>query len=140
MFLAAYDNGWKGLMPWTSNGVDSNGNLNDFKSGLLAFQLAHPGLVDPSLATGMNHNLKQNQSGHLLEKVYPNPIENGQIEISLYDCIDVILQITNERGLVLFRQKADKEEICIQTGSFSKGIYLLSILKNGRVENCKLVF
>jgi hypothetical protein len=47
MFLAAYNHGWKGLMPWTSNGVDGNGNLNDFGSGLFAFKKAHPELVDP---------------------------------------------------------------------------------------------
>jgi hypothetical protein len=47
MFMDAYDKGWKGLMPWTSNGVDSNGNLKDFESGLLNFQKAHPELVDP---------------------------------------------------------------------------------------------
>jgi hypothetical protein len=25
----AYNNGWQGVMPWTSNGVDGNGDLND---------------------------------------------------------------------------------------------------------------
>jgi hypothetical protein len=29
----AYDNGWQGLMPWTSNGVDSNGNLDNHAPG-----------------------------------------------------------------------------------------------------------
>lgn len=28
-----YSNGWKGIMPWTSNGVDTNGSLNDMQSG-----------------------------------------------------------------------------------------------------------
>jgi hypothetical protein len=140
MFLAAWDNGWKGLMPWTSNGVDSNGNLNDFKSGLLAFQQAHPSMVDPSLATGINPNLKQNKDGSLLKKVYPNPAKNGQITILLSDYEDVTLQIADEKGVVFYRQKASKEEMSIQTNSFSKGMYLLSIMKNGRIENSKLVF
>jgi hypothetical protein len=139
MFLGAYNNGWKGLMPWTSNGVDGNGTLNDFKSGLLAFQQAHPSLVDPSLATGINPELKRNLNSRLLKKVYPNPA-NGQIEISLSDCEDVIIQITDSRGLVLFRQMADNEEMAIQTSSFYKGIYLLSAIKNGRVESRKFVF
>lgn len=47
MFIASYNNGWKGLMPWTSNGVDSNGNLNDFKDGLKAFKTLHPELIVP---------------------------------------------------------------------------------------------
>ena len=139
MFLAAYNNGWNGLMPWTSNGSDDNGNLNDFKSGLLAFQQAHPKLVDPSLATGINQNLKQNQHGQLLKKVYPNPIENGEIKILLSDCKDVIIQLTDERGLILYRQEADNEEMTIQTSYFSKGIFLLSAMKNGRIETRKFV-
>ena len=28
-YESAYINGWQGVMPWTSNGVDSNGNLQD---------------------------------------------------------------------------------------------------------------
>ncbi len=46
MFIAAYKKGWKGVMPWTSNGVDSNGNLNDFKDGLKAFKNLYPDLVE----------------------------------------------------------------------------------------------
>jgi len=53
MFLATWSKGWKGLMPWTSNGVDSNGNLSEFAAGLLKFQKAHPELVDPTNITGM---------------------------------------------------------------------------------------
>jgi len=29
-YESAYLNGWQGVMPWTSNGVDSNGSLSDF--------------------------------------------------------------------------------------------------------------
>jgi len=140
MFLAAYKNGWNGLMPWTSNGVDDNGNLNAFKSGLLAFQQAHPKVVDPSLATRIDRDLQHIQKNQLIKKVNPNPVENGQIKISLYDFNGVILQITNESGLVLLKQKANNSEMIIQTSSFTKGIYLLSVMKNGWVEKRKLVF
>lgn len=51
MFLGAYNKGWKGLMPWTSNGVDTNGTLKDFESGLQAFKTAHPELVDPNTSS-----------------------------------------------------------------------------------------
>lgn len=47
MFLKSYEKGWKGLMPWTSNGVDSNGSLSDFESGLKAFKNEYPHLVFP---------------------------------------------------------------------------------------------
>ena len=52
MFIESYNKGWKGLMPWTSNGVDSNGNLNNFKDGLNAFKNIHPELIDPSQTKG----------------------------------------------------------------------------------------
>ncbi len=53
MFIAAYKKGWKGIMPWTSNGVDSNGTLDDFKSGLQAFKTLHPELIQPPLSKGV---------------------------------------------------------------------------------------
>jgi hypothetical protein len=139
MFLGAWDNGWKGLMPWTSNGVDDNGNLNDFKSGLLAFKQAFPGMVDPSLAVGIDQDLKQNQVGLLIGKVFPNPAVRGQITIQLAQYENVMVQLTDDRGIVLFRQNADKMEMTIQTNTLSKGIYLISVMKNRQVESRKLV-
>ncbi len=47
MFIKAYLNGWKGIMPWTSNGVDRNGTLDDFRIGLKAFKAKYPELIDP---------------------------------------------------------------------------------------------
>jgi hypothetical protein len=47
MFIKSYQNGWKGLMPWTSNGVDRNGTLDDFSEGLKAFKNKYPELIEP---------------------------------------------------------------------------------------------
>ncbi len=44
----AFAKGWQGIMPWTSNGVDSNGSLPDFKSGPNWFFANHPDLVHRS--------------------------------------------------------------------------------------------
>jgi hypothetical protein len=139
MFLAAYKNGWKGLMPWTSNGSDDNGNLNAFKSGLLAFQQAYPKLVDPSSVVGIDLYLNQNQCGLLLKDVFPNPVfDQGQLTIQLNQCENVMVQLTDSRGLVVYRQKAENEEMIIQTSSLSIGIYILSIIKNKQVECRKI--
>jgi hypothetical protein len=139
MFLATYNHGWKGLMPWTSNGVDANGNLNDFGSGLLAFQKAHPELVNPTSSTGMNPELKRNQGGSLLEKVYPNPAESGKFNIVLTDSRNVILQLTDCKGSVLFSKRAGNNETSIQTDTLPKGTYVLSAIKDGLVDSRKLV-
>lgn len=49
MFIGAYNKGWKGVMPWTSNGVDRNGTLDDFRDGLKVFKEAYPELINPSI-------------------------------------------------------------------------------------------
>lgn len=46
-FIKTYENGWKGLMVWTSNGVDKFGSLKDCGPGLKAFSVKYPKLVKP---------------------------------------------------------------------------------------------
>lgn len=139
MFLAAYKNGWKGLMPWTSNGVDANGNLNDFGVGLLAFQKTYPELVDPTSTTGMTPELKKVKGGSFLEKVYPNPFGSGMFTIVLSDYQGVILRIVDGKGSLIFNKKAVSEETDFSSTGFPKGIYILSAIKDGLVDSRKLV-
>ncbi len=47
-YIKTYQQGWKGLMVWTSNGVDGNGSLANCGVGLTAFQNQYPELVSPS--------------------------------------------------------------------------------------------
>lgn len=35
MYVSTYNNGWDGIMGWTSNGVDACGSLEDFKNGAM---------------------------------------------------------------------------------------------------------
>lgn len=126
-------------MPWTSNGVDSNGNLNDFASGLLNFQKAHPELVDPTNTTGMNPEIKRNKSQSILEKVYPNPSGSGIFKILLSDYKGVTLQITDNKGSLIFNKKAGSAETTFSSNGFPKGTYILSAIKDGLVESRKLV-
>jgi hypothetical protein len=46
-YIKTYQQGWKGLLVWTSNGVDRNGTLMDCTVGLTAFQKQYPDLVSP---------------------------------------------------------------------------------------------
>jgi hypothetical protein len=46
-YIKTYENGWKGLLVWTSNGVDRNGTLTECGPGLTAFQKKYPDLVSP---------------------------------------------------------------------------------------------
>ena len=46
-YIKSYMNGWKGLMVWTSNGVDEFGSLTDCGPGLKAFYEKYPNLIIP---------------------------------------------------------------------------------------------
>ena len=35
MYINTYNNGWDGIMGWSSNGVDDCGSLEDFKAGAM---------------------------------------------------------------------------------------------------------
>lgn len=139
MFLATFNHGWRGLMPWTSNGVDGNGNLSDFDDGLLAFKTAHPELVDPLSATGLIPPSKEDNGTSILKKVYPNPVQNGLFTIELTDHRDVIIQLVNNKGEVLISKRADSKATSIHFGALSKGTYLLSAIKNGSIDSQRLI-
>jgi hypothetical protein len=53
-YIKTYLQGWKGMLVWTSNGVDGNGDLSDCAVGLTAFYNQYPGLVNPAAATTGN--------------------------------------------------------------------------------------
>ena len=44
----AFAKGWQGIMPWTSNGADRNGNLTAMSPGLEWLVKTHPQLIDPA--------------------------------------------------------------------------------------------
>ena len=44
-YRSAFALGWQGVMPWTSNGVDTNGKLSDMAPGARWFFGAHPQLL-----------------------------------------------------------------------------------------------
>jgi uncharacterized protein (TIGR02145 family) len=46
-YIRTYQQDWKGLMVWTSNGVDGNGSLVNCGVGLTAFKNRFPDLVSP---------------------------------------------------------------------------------------------
>jgi hypothetical protein len=138
MFIAAYNKGWKGVMPWTSNGVDSNGTLNDFKDGLQAFRNKYPELIEPAVSTGFAPQINFNKKNNLLEKVYPNPFST-QVSLTLYEWEDVFLQIVDKSGRVVFQKKAEGKNEILPSQFLSAGIYFISALKKEHIETRKLI-
>jgi hypothetical protein len=138
MFIAAYNKGWKGLLPWTSNGVDSNGKLSDFESGLKAFKSLHPELIDPSVTTGFKPQIKTNNTNTFMENVYPNPVTK-QFTVVLSDWDHVVLQLTDINGRIISQRKASGKSEIFSTELFSNGIYFLSAIKKGGIETRKII-
>jgi hypothetical protein len=138
MFIGAYNKGWKGLMPWTSNGVDTNGNLNDFKDGLKAFKDTYPGLIDPAVTTGFHQPIKKSKTNILLEKVYPNPAK-GQFTVVLAEWNDVVLQLSDRSGRIISQRKAANRSEIFTSKLFSSGVYFLTAIKKGNIETQKIV-
>jgi hypothetical protein len=138
MFIAAYKKGWKGVMPWTSNGVDSNGTLNDFKDGLQAFRNQYPELIEPVVSSGFAPQINFDKKNNLLEKVYPNPFST-QVSITLYEWEDVFLQIADKSGRIVFQKKAEGKNEILPSQFLSAGIYFISALKKEHIETRKLI-
>jgi hypothetical protein len=139
MFLATWNKGWKGLMPWTSNGSDANGNLSDFAAGLLKFQKAHPELVDPASITGMNQEINGNPGHSIFENIYPNPSGTGEFKVVLTDWRDVTLRLTDNRGIIVFNKKAGRSETDISSNNLPKGTYIISAIRGSQIESRKLL-
>ncbi|HSO85695.1 MAG TPA: T9SS type A sorting domain-containing protein [Draconibacterium sp.] len=137
MFIGAYNKGWKGLMPWTSNGVDANGNLNDFKDGLKAFKDAHPELIDPSVVSGMAPQLNQKKYA-LIENIYKVQ-GNKQMAVVISDYENVILRLSDTMGRIVFQKKAESSNTLFPTENLTSGVYILAANKKGVIETRKFI-
>jgi hypothetical protein len=94
MYEMAYQKGWQGVFPWTSNGVDGNGGIANFGAATLTFRGNHPELVNPS-ATGIRSERGRHAdpSGF---SCFPNPFngrtvfryrldQSGEVRLQIFD-------------------------------------------------------
>jgi len=77
MYEKAWQKGWRGVFPWTSNGVDANGSIADFGSATLTFVENHRELVYPS-ETGIG-SIPVLQPGELRLFCHPNPFNASTV-------------------------------------------------------------
>jgi hypothetical protein len=83
--------------------------------------------------------IKRNKGQSIFENVFPNPASSDQFLIVLSEYQDVILQLTDSKGSLIFRKNADSRETCFSVNTLPKGIYILSAAKAGWLESQKLV-
>jgi hypothetical protein len=78
MYEKAYQKGWSGVFPWTSNGVDGNGSIADFGGATQTFADNHQDLVFPSDTKVTDAFRRKPETLQL--SGYPNPF-NGETTI-----------------------------------------------------------
>lgn len=134
MYEKAYQRGWRGVLPWTSNGVDNNGSIADFGAATRAFRDNHYDLVYPSSETKINSSPKPRPAAFRLS-CHPNPF-NGytNIQYQLDQPMNVKLRIYDLKGRLLRQliqaKQSPGEHLCRWDGrdklgdSLPSGMYL----------------
>jgi len=131
-FVNTYSNGWRGLMVWTSNGVDQYGSLEESGSGLFNFFQAYPELVNPSI-TGLESNLYPNII------IYPNP-SAGFINVEHPDLTELKAEILDLYGKKLLeRSLSGFHHQVLDIQSFRSGMYLLVLSSATHIQTLKII-
>jgi len=92
-YQKAFEKGWQGLMAWTSNGVDDNGDKWDSKPGTDWIYDNYPNFVD---VENVQHNYMN--PDFKLSQNYPNPFNNSTtiyfyipkstfVDLTIYDVL-----------------------------------------------------
>jgi hypothetical protein len=93
-YESALAKGYQGNMPWTSNGVDSNGDITTIGPATLSFKNNHPELVYPLASTSVPLTILDYPF-----RIYPNP-SGGKFTIEVSIDIELLtsLEIFNTLG------------------------------------------
>jgi len=128
-FIKAYQQGWKGLLVWTSNGVDGNGSLDDCGAGLTAFRTQYPELVSPDSTNNRTSVISDLKYG-----IWPNPAKDivhikrpaeSEVEVEIFDLFGKMVYSSVFRSF---------EEPVLDIQSFHPGLYIV-LLNSARELN-----
>src|SRR5688572_15942705 len=80
-YETAFQNGWQGVMAWTSNGVDGNGGMTQLAPATQAFRNNHFSIVFPNEVPPPPADIIETEDNDLFSfTVSPNPVTD-QVEI-----------------------------------------------------------
>lgn len=126
-YESAFQNGWQGVMAWTSNGVDGNGGMTQLAPATQAFRNNHFSIVFPNETQGGGGGLLRTGSdlsirdeGNLV--IYPNPA-NDYLTIQQAGTFDV--EIINMQGSQVFRKGSVIESLTLDVSNYETGVYLI---------------
>ncbi len=86
--------------------------------------------------TGLDEVTKQSNI-----KIYPNPCSNSVVYINLnnLDLQEVCVEIVNISGKILYKSTTNQGDCYINLNNFEKGVYLVKIAKENRIDVEKLI-
>jgi hypothetical protein len=133
-YIKAYQQGWKGLMVWTSNGVDGNGSLADCGPGLTAFYNKYPQLVFPGSAGMSGKAFRENTI-----TVWPNPADD-YIYLRKAAGTETRNEIYNLGGMcALSKTLYPGPNHGIPVGNLNPGVYIIRVTSGGNTYSHKLI-
>ena len=139
-YQKAFENGWQGLMVWTSNGVDGNGDKMDSKPGTDWIYTNYPDLVKvKTQETGTNLDEFQ------LFQNFPNPFNTDTIiKYTLKSRSDTRLTVYDLSGCKLktfsFKdQDAGENSVRFQSAGLASGIYICKLVAGSGEQSRKMV-
>jgi len=113
-FEQAYLNGWQGVMPWTSNGVDGNGSLTNMSSATQNMLTKYPQLIFPAEFT----NSVELQSANTLYAW----IRNGNLHITGLTAGETLI-VYNTMGTPVYQSVVTSYEADIPLTT--QGMYII---------------
>jgi len=138
-YETAFQNGWQGVMAWTSNGVDGNGGMTQLAPATQAFRNNHFSLVFPNETQGRlsaqagEINDSEEESNFI---IFPNPA-NQFLNIKQAGIFDV--GIFNMQGNQVFGKAAVINSVSVNVKSYVTGMYIVRISDNKGVRMKKFV-
>jgi len=113
-FEQAYLNGWQGVMPWTSNGVDVNGSLTNMSAATQNMLAKYPQLIFPADLTSS----VELQSDNTLRTW----IDNGNLHITGLTAGEM-LSMYNTMGMPVYQRVVTSGEVNIPLNT--QGVYII---------------
>jgi len=137
-YETAFQNGWQGVMAWTSNGVDGNGGMAQLAPATQAFRNNHFSLVFPNETQGRLRTdageIEKRAEKELI--VSPNPVID-RVEIQQTGTFDV--EIINMQGIPVFKTDKVTHTLSVDVTEYLNGLYIVRTLNSKGVQTKKFV-
>lgn len=70
-------------------------------------------------------------------KVFPNPVNTTSFTIQS-DLTDAMVQIHDLKGIVVWQDHLDDNQLEVEASNFKSGVYIINILKEDRIHKMKI--